>query len=82
MEELKRADVAVLAEIYAARERNTTGLSSLDLARQIPGAIFCPTLEGVAMTLADMARPGDLLLTVGAGDIFKAGEALVANEAK
>ncbi len=82
VEELKRADVAVLAEIYAARERNTTGLSSLDLARQIPGAIFCPTLEGVAMTLADMARPGDLLLTVGAGDIFKAGEALVVNEAK
>ena len=75
--ELKLADVTVLAEIYAAREVNTTGLSSAALAEQIPGAIFCPTLEDVTETFRKLAQPGDLLLTVGAGDIYKAGEALV-----
>jgi UDP-N-acetylmuramate--alanine ligase len=77
VEVLKLADIAVLAEIYAAREQNTMGISSLDLARRIPGAVFCPHLEGVTARLADMAQPGDLILTVGAGDIYLAGEALV-----
>ena len=81
VEELRKADRVVLAEIFAAREQNTIGISSLDLAQEIPGAVFCPSLEGVTATLADMARKGDLILTVGAGDIFKAGEALAAWEA-
>jgi len=75
--ELKLADVTILAEIYAAREQNTENLSSASLAEQIPNAIFCPTLDDVTETFKKLARPGDLLLTVGAGDIFKAGEALV-----
>ncbi len=75
--ELKLADVTILAEIFAAREQNTAGLSSRSLAEQIPGAIFCPTLEDVTETFKTLAKPGDLLLTVGAGDIYKAGEALV-----
>ena len=74
---LKLPDVTVLAEIFAAREQNTLNISSNDLAQQIPGAIFCPTLEEVTQTLQTLARPGDLILTVGAGDIYLAGEALV-----
>ena len=74
---LKLPDVTVLAEIFAAREQNTLNISSNDLAQQIPGAIFCPTLEEVTQTLQEFARPGDLILTVGAGDIHLAGEALV-----
>ena len=77
VEELKIADVAVVAEIYAAREQNTLGISSRDLGRQIPGSICCDTLEEVADRLAELARPGDLILTVGAGDIYRAGEMLV-----
>ena len=75
--ELKKPDVVVLAEIYAARERNTVGISSADLAKQIPGAIFCETLPQVSQTLKEIAREGDVILTVGAGDIFRAGEALI-----
>ncbi len=65
MEELKLPDVTVLAEIYAAREQNDIGISSQDLAREIPGAIYCSSLEKVTDTLASLAQPGDLILTVG-----------------
>ena len=66
----------MVAEIYAARERNTTGVSSLDLVRQIPGAAYCKTLQEVTSYLQTVAREGDVILTVGAGDIYRAGEAL------
>ncbi len=75
--ELKNADVAILAEIYAARESNDIGISSRDLAEKIDGAIYCATLEEVTNTLASLAQPGDLILTVGAGDIYRAGEKLL-----
>ena len=75
--ELRKADVVVLAEIYAARERNTTGISSADLVEQISGAVYCETLPQVTKCLSEIAKPGDIVLTIGAGDIFRAGEALL-----
>ena len=75
--ELRAADHVVLAEIYAARERNTVGISSKDLQAQIPGSVYCQTLPEVTAYLRSIAKPGDVLLTVGAGDIFRAGEALL-----
>ena len=74
---LKKPDVTLLAEIFAARETNDIGISSRDLADQIPGARYCATLPEVTDVLRALARPGDLILTVGAGDIYTAGEALV-----
>ena len=76
--ELKKPDVVVLAEIYAARERNTIGISSANLARQIPGAVYCETLPEVTAYLRDHVREGDIVVTMGAGDIFRAGEALIS----
>ena len=75
--ELGRADVLVLAEIYAARERNTIGISSADVAEKIPGAVFCETLPEVTDYLRENVREGDVVITMGAGDIFRAGEALL-----
>ena len=75
--ELKKPDVVVLAEIYAARERNTVGISSADLAQKVPGSVFCETLPEVTQFLRREVRPGDIVLTMGAGDIFRAGEALL-----
>ena len=75
--ELQKPDVVVLAEIYAARERNTIGISSRDLQDKIPGAVYCETLPEVTAYLRQIAQPGDVILTVGAGDIFRAGEALL-----
>jgi UDP-N-acetylmuramate--alanine ligase len=75
--ELKKPDVVVLAEIYAARERNTVGISSRDLLAQLDGGYYCATLPEVKERLAALAQPGDVILTVGAGDIYRAGEALL-----
>ena len=44
---LKTADIPVLTEIYAARERNLIGISSKMISDQIPGSVFCPTLQDV-----------------------------------
>ena len=77
IKELQLADVAVLTDIYAARETNTVGISSRDLVDRIPGSVYCPTLEDAAAALRRLAGPGDLILTVGAGDIFTVGRMLV-----
>ena len=77
VEELQTPDCVILAEIFAAREKNAIGISSADLAREIPGSVFCPTLEDVTARLREIAREGDLILTVGAGNIVSAGEALL-----
>jgi len=75
--ELRKPDVLLLAEIYAARERNTVGISSKDLAERIDGAIYCESLPEVAKRLREIVQPGDVVITMGAGDIFRAGEALL-----
>ncbi len=67
--ELSRPDVTVLMEIFPARETNETGISSRDLAARIPGARYCATLEETEDALRAMAQPGDLILTVGAGEL-------------
>lgn len=77
VKELRRVDIAILAEIYAAREQNRIGISSRDLTKAIPGSVYCATLPDVTAFLAHAAKPGDVLLTVGAGDIYKAGDALL-----
>lgn len=74
--ELGKVDVLVLAEIYAARERNDIGISSRDLMEQIPGSTYCETLPQVTAFLRETVQPGDIVITMGAGDIFRAGEAL------
>ena len=76
VKQLRRPDVLLLAEIFAAREKNTIGISSRDLARCIPGSVYFETLPEVTAYLRGAAQKGDLILTVGAGDIYKAGEAL------
>ena len=52
-------------------------LSRKDLQKEIPGSIYCPTLPEVTEYLRSVAGPGDVILTVGAGDIYRAGEAML-----
>ena len=77
VKQLSRPDVLLLAEIYAAREQNTIGISSADLAAQIEGSRFFPSFEELEAALRETAQPGDIILTVGAGNVFRVGEDLV-----
>jgi UDP-N-acetylmuramate--alanine ligase len=78
--ELSRADMLFLAEIYAAREQNTVGISSKDLAASIPGSVFCASFDDIVRNIRSIAQEGDIVLTVGAGDIYIVGEALSCTE--
>ncbi len=82
VEQLRRPDISYIAEIYAAREKNTLGISSANLAENIPGAKHFKSFEEIEKSLEETAEPGDIILTVGAGDVYKLGESLVANDAQ
>lgn len=75
--QLQRPEVLLLAEIFAAREKNTIGISSAQLAERIPNSTFYPDFEALENSLRAIARPGDIILTVGAGDVYKIGENLI-----
>ena len=81
VEVLKQPDVTFLAEIFAAREINDVGISSQDLADQIPGARVAPSFAELSNWLYKLAQPGDLILTVGAGNIYTVGDELIRREA-
>ena len=78
---LSLADHVVLADIYAAREKNTIGISSLDLLELIKKeGISCdyfPSFDEIENFLLENCTQGDLLITMGAGDIVKVGERLL-----
>ena len=76
IEQLKRPDVLLLAEIFAAREINTIGISSEDLAEHLPNSLFLPDFDALEEKLREIASPGDVIFTVGAGDVYKLGERL------
>ncbi|MCL2201320.1 MAG: UDP-N-acetylmuramate--L-alanine ligase [Oscillospiraceae bacterium] len=75
--QLSRPDVTFLAEIYAARESHDSEISSDILADAIPGALCLNDFSEIVARLRETARKGDIILTVGAGDIFRVGEMLV-----
>ena len=78
---LSLADYIVLTDIYAARETNTLGVSSLDLQKELKklGAecFYFPTFDEIENFLLQNSVNGDLLITMGAGDIVKVGEKLL-----
>ena len=78
---LKAADHVVLADIYAARETDTLGISSKDLQEKILEAggncTYFPSFDEIENFLLEKCSPGDLLITMGAGDVHKIGENLL-----
>ena len=77
IKQLSRPDVCYLAEIYAAREKNELHISSADLAARLPNALFFSDNKELEKNLRAAAGPGDLVLTVGAGDVYRIGDALL-----
>lgn len=80
-EALTLSDVVVLAKIYAARETDTLGVSSHTLAEEISKkgkeVYSFETFDEVENFLLKFCHEGDLLITMGAGDIVKVGENLL-----
>lgn len=73
------ADRVIFAEIYAAREKNTYGISSKDLADKVEGAIYIDSFEGIADYIKENASVGDLVVSMGAGDVFKVHRILLGD---
>ena len=78
---LSMADVVVLADIFAAREQNTYGVSSKDILSRLKAkgteAYYFPSFEEIEKFLLKNCVNGDLLITMGAGNIVEIGEALL-----
>lgn len=78
---LSQADEIVLADIYAAREKNTIGISSDDLRKhmleQNTNVYYIPKFEDIEDFLLQHVEEADVLITMGAGDIYKVGDDLL-----
>ncbi|HCU94843.1 MAG TPA: UDP-N-acetylmuramate--L-alanine ligase [Actinobacteria bacterium] len=79
-EALGLADEVVVLDVYAAREDPEPGVTGDLVASAVPGgrAVFLPDFQAAPTLLADIARPGDLILTMGAGDVTTLGPLIVA----
>ncbi len=80
---LSLADKVVLADIYAAREPDAFGISSLDLKRELDAlgkeCHYFPTFAEIENFLLENCIKDDLLITMGAGDVLKIGEDLLGS---
>ena len=78
---LSLADEVVLADIYPARETDTLGISSADLEEKLVkngrSCHYFSTFDEIENFLLENCINGDLLITMGAGDIVKVGESLL-----
>ncbi len=74
---LSHADKVVLSEIMGSREKNTDGVYTSQLAEKIPGAVWFKDFPEIAEYVVENARPGDLILTLGCGDINKCAHMMV-----
>ena len=78
---LCRADKVILADIYAARETDDLGVSSRNLMELINArggdACYFPSFNAIENFLLEHCENGDLILTMGAGDVVKIGEHLL-----
>jgi len=73
---IERGVQVIFAPIYAARETDTMGISAEKMASDV-GAISFSGFDEIAEYLADRVEPGDLVLTMGAGDVYKIGLRLI-----
>ena len=75
---LSIADRAVLSEIMGSREINTFNIYSKDLAEKIPGCVWFATFEEIADYMVGQVQPGDLVITLGCGDVYKCARMMIA----
>ncbi len=76
-EVLQIPDECVMTEIMGSREVNTEGVYTSQLAAKIPGSVWFNTFDEVADYVLDHAQSGDLVITLGCGDIYKAAKLMI-----
>ena len=77
------ADVLVLTDIYAAGEKPIEGVNGESMLKEViettgQNVSYIPKIEDIAQYLVDVVEDGDLVITMGAGNIYKVGEELVS----
>ncbi|HWG63984.1 MAG TPA: UDP-N-acetylmuramate--L-alanine ligase [Streptosporangiaceae bacterium] len=74
------ADEVIVLDVYAAREDPEPGVTGALVADAVPGsrAVFLPDAAAIPAAVAASAKPGDLVLTMGAGDVTALGEPILA----
>ena len=79
-QELGAADLVVVTGIYAAREAHDPDVSGRDIAAAVhgPPALYVERLEDVPVRVVPRLAPGDLVLTMGAGDVTRLGGDLLS----
>jgi len=78
----KEADILVLTDIYSAGEAPIAGINGETIKNEVEKqtgkeVIYIPKRSDMALYLHSIAKSGDLILTMGAGDIYRTGEELV-----
>ena len=82
-EAFEKADILILVDIYAAREKNIHNISSKNLADRIKEThpdkeiLYIPDFNELAEKVKNEAKEGDLVITMGAGDIYKVGQLIM-----
>ena len=71
---LSIADNVVLSEILAVREKNTYNIYAKDLANKIDKCVWFDTFEEITDYVTSVAQEGDLLITLGGGNVYKCAE--------
>ncbi|MCI9216442.1 UDP-N-acetylmuramate--L-alanine ligase [Lachnospiraceae bacterium 42-17] len=83
VEALSCTDHIILADIYAARETDTLGISSKDIADALKkkgcDSYYLKSFEDIQNFCLESCKKGDLLITMGAGDVVNIGENLLKN---
>ncbi len=74
---LSIADRVVLSEIMGSREKNTYNIHSKDLCEKIDGCVWFPTFEEMADYTMSNAEAGDLVITLGCGDVYKCAKLML-----
>lgn len=79
---LSIADKVILTPIMGSREKNTYGIKSEDLAAGLHDVCIADGFENIADKIEEIARPGDLVITMGGGDIYKAAHIIQGRHAE
>ncbi len=78
---LSHADLCVITDIYASREVNTAGINGHYLADLIPGSVCVAGFDEARRFVMDNAREGDLIFSMGAGDVWRIWDGFPASQA-